>query len=185
MRKFLVLIFSIPFLSGCFSNRVFIEHDYKYSLGFNDYKTYTFVECQRDTNYICEDVQQAILQQMSARGYVYSANKPDLFVNFYVYYDPIKYTGYDQPNINYWLNNNSAEDTYKSVKYSLKQGTLMISLIEGSTSEIVWRGYANGIFNKNSQKRSYFKNIVANIFTEYPLFATGVAFKRSKINKNI
>lgn len=171
--------------SGCLSKRVFIEHDYKYSLGFTDYKTYSFVECQRDTNYICEDVQQAIRQQMAARGYVFTYEKPDLFVNFFVYYDPIKYRGYDQPNINFWLNNNGENDTYKLVKYSLKQGTLMISLIEGTTSEIVWRGYANGIFNENSHKKSYFKNIVANIFTEYPLFATDVAFKKSKLNKSI
>lgn len=185
MTRFLAVFLILFVSSSCLRNRVFIEHDYKYSLGFNDYKTYTFVECQRDTNYICEDVQQAIKQQMSARGYVLSYEKPDLFVNFFVYYDPIKYTGYDQPNMNFWLNNNTENESYKAVKYSLKQGTLMISLIEGSNSEIVWRGYATGIFNDNSHKKSYFKNIVANIFIEYPLFATDAAWKRSKLNKTI
>jgi hypothetical protein len=185
MIRFLTVFTVLLVCFGCLRNRVFIEHDYKYSLGFNDYKTYTFVECQRDTNYICEDVQQAIKQQMAARGYVFSYDKPDLLVNFFVYYDPIKYTGYDQPNINFWLNNNNENDTYKPVRYSLKQGTLMISLIEGTTSEIVWRGYATGIFNDNSHKKSYFKNIVANIFTEYPLFATDAAYKKTKLNKSL
>lgn len=150
----LILWFLVAAIStNCLRNKVFIEHDYKYSLGFTDYKTYSFVECQRDTNIICEDVQQAIRQQMAARGNVLSYAKPDLFVNFFVYYDPIKYTGYLQPNMNYWLNNNGENDTYKPIKYSLKQGTLMVSLIEGSTSEIVWRGYATGIFSDNSHKK--------------------------------
>lgn len=185
MNKLFLLLLISAISSSCLRNKVFIEHDYKYSLGFTDYKTYAFVECQRDTNYICEDVQQAIRQQMAARGYVLSYEKPDLFVNFFVYYDALKYTGYDQPNINFWLNNSDENDTYKPIRYSLKQGTLMISLIEGTTSEIVWRGYATGIFNDNSHKKSYFKNIVANIFTEYPLFATDAAWKKSKLNKTM
>lgn len=185
MNKLLLLLLISTISSSCLRNKVFIEHDYKYSLGFTDYKTYAFVECQRDTNYICEDVQQAIKQQMAARGYIFTYEKPDLFVNFFVYYDAIKYTGYDQPSMNFWLNNNSDNDSYKAIRYNLKQGTLMISLIEGTTSEIVWRGYANGIFNDNSHKKSYFKNIVANIFTEYPLFATDAAWKKSKLNRTM
>ncbi len=185
MKHTFAIFLILAICSSCLKNKVFIEHDYKYSLGFTDYKTYAFVECQRDTNYICDDVQQAIKQQMAARGYMLSYEKPDLFVNFFVYYDPLKYTGYDQPNINFWLNNSDENETYKPIRYSLKQGTLMISLIEGSTSEIVWRGYATGIFNDNSHKKSYFKNIVANIFTEYPLFATDIAWKKSKLNKTM
>jgi hypothetical protein len=181
---FLIICFSI-FCFSCLRNKVFVEHDYKYSLGFIDYKTYTFVDCERDTSYICEDVQQAIKTQMAARGYVYTSEKPDLYVNFHIYYDALKYRGYEQPSMNIWLNVQNDDPTYKAVNYSLNKGTLMISLIESGTAEIVWRGYATGIFNEKSSKKSYFKNIVSTIFTEYPLFATDEAFSRRKINRSI
>ncbi|MFC3811081.1 DUF4136 domain-containing protein [Lacihabitans lacunae] len=185
MKRIIFSLILLASLSSCFRNRVFVEHDYRYSLGFENYLTYSFVDCPRDTNFLCEDVQQAIMAQMQARGYRYSGSSPDLFVNFHVYYDAIKYTGYDQPTMGFWLNDLNEEEKYKQVKYSLKKGTLMISLIEGQSSEIVWRGYATGIFNDHSNRKSYFKNIVTTIFAEYPLFATDVAWRRSKLNKSI
>ncbi len=185
MRLYLYCILICVLGTSCLNHRFFIEHDYKYSLGFVDYKTYGFVECQRDSNIICEDVQQAIKAQMSARGYKLGAGSPDLFVNFSVYYDNFIYKGYDQPNLKYWMNNGSADDTYKPVKYSLNRGTIMISLIEAGSSEIVWRGYATGVFNAKSVKKNYYKNVVASIFSEYPLFATDEAFRRTKLNRSI
>lgn len=183
--KILVWVFLLAFtMSGCLRKRYFIEHDYKYSLGFNDYKTYGFVDCPRDTNVICDDVQEAIRQQMNARGYKMAKGVPDLFVNFFIYYDEFKYRGYDQPSIHYFLSGNSNE-TYKPITYKLKQGTIMVSLIESQTAEVVWRGYATGVFNSDSYKKSYFKNVIANVFTQYPLFASDAAWKRSRINKTI
>jgi Domain of unknown function (DUF4136) len=185
MKPGFIFIFLFIICSSCFRNRLFIEHDYKYSLGFTDYKTYGFVDCQRDSNIICEDVQQAIKSQMGARGYKLGSGSPDLFVNFSVYYDRFIYKGYDQPNLAFWMNNGQSEDTYKPVKYNLNRGTIMISLIEAGTSEIVWRGYATGVFNAQSVKKNYYKNVVASIFSEYPLFATDEAFKRTKLNRSI
>lgn len=183
MRKILYFSFLVIFSTSCFKNRIFVDHDYKYSLKFKDYKTYNFVDCERDSNYICEDVQQAIRSQMSARGYILTNENPSLFINFHVYYDAMKYRGYDQPGMNFWLASEETDETYKKVSYMFNKGTLMISLIEGGTSEIVWRGYAAGIFNKNSLKNSYYKSVVATIFDEYPLFATDEAFRRRNIGK--
>jgi hypothetical protein len=182
MRFFCFVL--LVFAASC-NSRLFIEHDYKYSLGFTDYKTYGFVDCPRDSNIVCEDVQQAIRAQMQARGYKLAYNSPDIFVNFSIYNDHFIYKGYDQPHLGYWINNGNETDRYKPVKYNLKRGTIMISLIEGGTSEIVWRGYATGVFNSESVKKNYYKNVVANIFSEYPLFATEDAFKKTKVNKSI
>jgi Domain of unknown function (DUF4136) len=183
MQKVFIIVFLGICLSGCFRNKVFVEHDYKYSLGFNAYKTYGFVDCERDTGYFCDDVQQAIKSQMSARGYKLAQEKPDLYVNFHIYYDAMKYRGYDQPSINLWLSEQKDDEKYRPLNYSLNKGTLMISLIEFNSSEVVWRGYATGIFNENSKKKSYFKNIVATIFSEYPLFATDKSTKTPKISQ--
>lgn len=159
-------------------NRVFVDHDYKYSNHFNKYSSYAFVDCERDTNILCEDVQQAIQYQMRARGYEFNAQKPDLFVNFMIYYDHVRYKGYEQPSLVNWVATENDYFRYKPVKYDLGKGTLMISLIEAETSEVVWRGYATGIFNKASSKKNYFKSIVRTIFDQYPLFASGKKGKR-------
>lgn len=182
MKKLLLLICISVAVGGCQRMKVLVDHDYRFSENFREYATYTFVECERDTNYFCEDIQQAIERQMSARGYEFNAQQASLYVNFSIYYDRFKYNGYDQPQLVNWLissQNNSS--TYTPVKYQMGKGTLMISLIEASTSEVVWRGYASGIFNDQTQKKNYFKNIVRTIFDEYPLFASGK--ERSNIRR--
>ncbi len=181
MKKEFFFLIVLVFLSGC--SRIFVNNDYRYSTHFNKYKTYAFVECERDTTMLCEDVQQAIQYQMRARGYEFNAQKPNVLVNFSIYNDRVRYKGYDQPSLISWVATEDANFTYQPVKYALGKGTLMISLIEVESSEVVWRGYATGIFNKESSKKNYFKNIVRTIFDQYPLLA--ITEKRQKAKENI
>lgn len=92
-------------------------------------------------------------------------------MNFTIYNDRLKYKSYDQPSLVNWVSTKDDNYKYQPVKYALGSGTLMISIIEAETSEIVWRGYATGIFNKASSKQNYFKSIIRNIFDQYPLLA--------------
>ncbi|MCU0326635.1 MAG: DUF4136 domain-containing protein [Spirosomaceae bacterium] len=163
-------------LSSC--TRVFVDNDYRYSNHFKEYKNYAFVDCQRDTNLLCEDIQQAIEYQMRARGYKFNAQKPNVYVNYAIYYDKLRYKGYDQPSLLNWIATEDDRSAYKPVNHHLGEGTLMISIIEAETSEVVWRGYATGIFNRNSSKKNYFKNIVRTIYDQYPLMASGKRFKK-------
>ena len=180
MKKALLFLSFLLFLSGC--TRVFVDNDYRYSTHFKKYQTYAFVDCERDTNILCEDVQQAIQYQMRARGYEFNAQKPNVFVNFSIYYDRLKYKGYEQPSLMNWVSTEDESYLYRPIKYELGRGTLMISMIEAETSEVVWRGYATGIFNKASSKKNYFKSIVRNIFDQYPLLATAEKVQKAKGN---
>jgi hypothetical protein len=166
-KSILILVCFSALLFGC--SKLFVANDYRYSSNFKNYITYSFVDCDRDTSFMCEDIQQAILRQMRARGYEFNAQKPNVLVNYQVYYDRLKYKGYDQPMLQTWVSTEDDNFKYKPIKYDLERGTLMISIIENETSEVVWRGYATGIFNKNSSKKNYFKNIVSTIFDQYPL----------------
>ncbi len=170
MRKTLLFFSILALLGSC--QRVFVDNDYRYSTHFKKYNSYAFVDCVRDSNILCEDVQQAIQYQMRARGYEFNAQNPNVFVNFSIYYDRLRYKGYDQPSMLNWVATEDENYTYRPVKYDLEKGTLMISMIEAESSEVVWRGYATGIFNKASSKKNYFKSVVRNIFDQYPLFAT-------------
>ncbi len=69
----------ILILAGCSSGRkVFVEHDYSYETNFKDYSSYTFLECERDTNNLCTEIYEAIRRQMQVRGYKLTAEKPTL-----------------------------------------------------------------------------------------------------------
>ncbi len=174
--KYTILLSFLSLLIGC--SRVFVDNDYRYSGNFKKYVNYAFVDCPRDTNAICEDVQQAIEYQMRARGYQFNAQKPNVYINYAIYDSPLKYKGYDQPALVNWISTEDERTTYKPVNHHLGQGTLMISIIEAETSEVVWRGYATGIFNKASSKKNYFKSIVRNIYDQYPLMARGETKRR-------
>lgn len=182
MKKLLLWASICICLTSCQRLNVLVDHDYRFSENFKNYSTYAFVDCEMDTNFFCSDIQQAIARQMTSRGYSLDAQQANLYVNFAVYDDKFRYKGYDQPQLVNWLiNREQADAVYTPVKYQLGKGTLMISLIEASTSQIVWRGYASGIYNEQMQKKSYFKNIVRTIFDEYPLFASGM--ERSNIRR--
>jgi hypothetical protein len=179
MKKIYFVLCLAALAAGSMScQRLFVENDYKYTEGFNNYSSYAFVDCERDTSFLCEDVQAAIERQMEARGYDFNAQNPSLLVHFSIYYDNMKYRAYDQPSITNWVATHDENFTYKPIKYDLSKGTIMISLLEAQKGEVVWRGYATGIFNKNSKQANYFKNVVRSIFDQYPL--TTVKVKKYK-----
>jgi hypothetical protein len=183
MKKYAILLPLLGFLMGC--SRVFVDNDYRYSGNFKKYVNYAFVDCPRDTTTMCEDVQQAIEYQMRARGYQFNAQKPNVYVNYAIYEAPLRYQGYDQPSLVNWISNEDDRSIYKPVKHHLGQGTLMISIIEAESSEVVWRGYATGIFNKASSKKNYFKSIVRNIYDQYPLMARGEVRRKIEEEKEM
>jgi Domain of unknown function (DUF4136) len=174
------LLFTMLLLAsvGFSCSRLFVENDYKYTENFDKYNTYAFVDCERDTSYLCEDVQSAIERQMEARGYEFNAQKPNLLIHFSIYYDNLRYQGFDQPSLMNWVATQDEDFKYRPIKYELSKGTIMISLLEADKGEIVWRGYATGIFNKKSKQTNYFKNVVRSIFDQYPL--TTVKVRRIK-----
>ena len=166
-RTFYVLVALAGMLCGC--SKVFVSHDYSYNKNFKNYESYMFIECERDTSYFCSDIQEAIERQMRAHGYRVANEKPSLLINYAIFYDRIRYQGFNQPTLMEWIATENEDYTYNPTKYALRKGTLMVTLIEAETSEVVWRGYAAGIFGKASSQKNYFKNIVRTIFDQYPL----------------
>ena len=158
----LIAAFSvILILAGCsFGRKVFVEHDYSYETNFKDYSTYTFLECERDTNNLCTEIYESIRRQMQARGYKLTAEKPTL--------------GYMQPVIKTWVDTENDGFRYEPIKYALDKGTLIVSLIDAQSDQVVWRGYASGLFNAGQDNpNNYYRNVVRRIFDQYPLFAKG------------
>ncbi len=169
-----IFAFTIILASGCSSSKkVFVEHDYSYETNFKDYSSYTFLECERDTNNLCTEIYEAIRRQMQVRGYKLSADKPTLLVNYGIFYDNLRYQGYMQPVIKNWVDTENEGFRYEPIKYALDKGSLIVSLIDAETDQVVWRGYASGIFKGAETSNNHYRSIVRRIFDQYPLFAKG------------
>ncbi|KAA0990758.1 DUF4136 domain-containing protein [Dyadobacter aurulentus] len=161
-------------IAGCSSGRkVFVEHDYSYETNFKDYSSYTFLECERDTNNLCTEIYEAIRRQMQVRGYKLTAEKPTLLVNYGIFYDNLRYQGYMQPVIKNWVDTENDGFRYEPIKYALDKGTLIVSLIDAESDQVVWRGYASGIFKGVEGSNNHYRSVVRRIFDQYPLFAKG------------
>ena len=172
--KLLLLAGVVVWGASCNSSRkIFVEHDYSYETNFKAYSTYAFLECERDTGNICTEVYNAIHRQMQARGYRLTTNKPTLLVNYGIFYDNLRYQGYMQPVIKNWVDTEDDSFKYEPVRYSLDKGTLIISLIDAESDQVVWRGYASGIFKTPNVAANYYRTVVRTIFDQYPLFAPG------------
>ncbi len=177
MRRFtlsLITVLSVCLIAGCNTSRkVFVEHDYSYETNFKDYSSYTFLECERDTNNLCTEIYEAIRRQLQVRGYKLSAEKPSLLVNYGIFYDNVRYQGYMQPVIKSWVDTENDGFRYEPIKYALDKGTIIISLIDAESDQVVWRGYASGIFNGAETSNNHYRSVVRRIFDQYPLFAKG------------
>ena len=152
-------------IAGCSSGRkVFVEHDYSYETNFKDYSSYTFLECERDTNNLCTEIYEAIRRQMQVRGYKLTAEKPTLLVNYGIFYDNLRYQGYMQPVIKNWVDTENDGFRYEPIKYALDKGTLIVSLIDAESDQVVWRGYASGIFKGVENSNNHYRSVVRQYF---------------------
>lgn len=88
-----------------------------------------------------------------------------------VYKNGLKISGAIQPNLESWLWNEDDAVKYQLVNYNLREGTLLIQLVDTKLSQIVWQGYASGMFDrKNLNKEMQLKRAVGLVFDQYPLF---------------
>lgn len=179
MKFFYKLILALSLVAmfvGCsIKKKIFVEHDYSYDTNFRNYSSYTFLECERDTNNLCTEIYEAIRRQMQARGYKLTADNPTLLVNYGIFYDNLRYQGYMQPVIKNWVDTENDSFKYEPVKYSLEKGTLIVSLIDAKSDQVVWRGYASGFLKDDPihNPNNYYRAVVRRIFDQYPLFAKG------------
>jgi hypothetical protein len=93
-------------------------------------------------------VQDAIASELEGRGYTQSANG-DLVVAYRVLEGKGRMKGYksDNPTMVVGREVRQPSDT---ATYTLEPGTLVVSLIDRKTSEVVWDGFASGLYQQNA-----------------------------------
>lgn len=191
-------------LSSCVSQKDYIiESDYSYQGRFNRYKTFSFVSIEkRDSSSHNEELERWIIARMEAQGYVYNEKKPDIYVNYKIYFSDLKYRGYNQEELDAYLNkevslvantneeelmlseeelaelekasNATRHKEYDTRYYAMDSGTLLIILVDRRKHSAVWQGYASGVFAHGADNLDrQLRRAAGVIFDRYKVVAEG------------
>lgn len=180
MKQFYVIIFLGLIVSGCLGYKELpVEYDYSYSGRFKKYNTFDLLRqptSNRDTTMYNPIIESSILSRMKFLGYRQTERKPNLLVAYKIYYDSLNFNGYEQPEIEEWIEQSLLEgdDEYKEKKISMRTGTLLIQLYDRRQEKLIWNGYATSLYGPISyNNKRQLRNAVISILDKYRFFADG------------
>lgn len=153
-RRVMMLVALVALAAGCATPRgPNTRIDYDKAADFSVYRTYGFpAETGTDrggySTLVTTYFKNAVSTAMDARGYKYSAEKPDLLVNFYMNTtertestpDPFRYGyyGYRRGLYAPWpMYDERRVETYK-------YGTINVDIVDAEKKQLVWEGVAEG-----------------------------------------
>lgn len=169
----------LALLASCFGSKDFIvESDYSYYGKFKNYSTYAFIDQQQfDLDTLVPDymIRKAIGHRMSLLGYKQEDKKPNLLIGYKIFFSDFSFNGWDQPELEKWLKKQGyVEEEFDRINYKLKEGTLMILMVDRKQKKAVWQGYNSGLIDtKVLDNERFVKGTVRTIFDEYKIFARG------------
>jgi hypothetical protein len=173
------LVLLLLVLAGCTSSHHVVESDYSYRSDFKHYKSFAVInriQQGQDSSMASEVVSKEIEDRMRLQGYrLATSKKPNLLVFHKIYYDDLTFHGFNQPSMEAWVKEQVDQEDdakYDPTRYNLRKGTLLIQMVDGRSHNVVWQGYASGLFSLNEDQR-YLRRAVRRIFDQYRAFAEG------------
>lgn len=187
--KFLSYVIVAIVLAGCSTTSSIIT-DYDRDAQFNDYKTFYWADefkmkkqnSEEDplfyNSLIQARMKNAIEQQMEARGFTLSEEKPDLLVNASVQMEEDQSGGsYASPYLYPYSPFHSGFGHSFGHFYgfygtqgtsSHMAGAIVVQLIDRSKKQLVWQGYAPDILHTDTEnKRKELNDAIVDIFSRY------------------
>lgn len=171
-----MVVVIVALVTGCFAYREYpVEYDYSYHGKFKKYHTYAFLQStdpSGDTSITNEVIKNVINDRLAVQGYKYKEEKPNLLVSYKIYFDSLKFQGYDQPEIEDWMKWQRTSENYNKHEYTLRKGTLLIQLYDRKQDRSVWQGYATGVYGNiyfNNERQ--LKIAVRSILDRYKFLA--------------
>lgn len=158
------------------NDNIIVNADKALNTDFSKYKTFAWASQVKTDNgvYFLNDyvlknaVRHAVLHELEGLGYEMKDQAADLIVNFRVFDKPVEiqgFTGYEQ---GYW-GTEEYRDRDDQRTYKLDAGSLIVQMVDRTTGQIVWQGYASGIMDNNvfDKDKERINQAVALIFDEY------------------
>lgn len=150
---------------------------------FSRYRSFAFyaplaIEKEGYASAASERMKAAARAEMEARGYVFSTDRPDLWVNInaytqqrtdvstmpsvdYAYYYSYRSRGYYV--VPYWRDRTDV--------YRYTEGTLNVDLVDAQRNRLVWEGIAVGRVSRTrdpAERDARINSTMADIFAQYP-----------------
>ncbi len=179
MKKIMFLcLMSIGFMCASNAQTIQVESDRSLEADFSKYKTF-YWSSQVDTwldegMYFLNDltmksmIRDAVKGELMGLGYEMQSNNPDLIVNFRVFDEPVTLKGYEGYGETYWGDERyrEPEDT---TSYNVEAGTLLLSIADRESGQVVWQGFASGLIENNAfnKDESAIRQAVNMIFDEF------------------
>lgn len=174
MKLTVVATFIVGLLfASCTRNQISVKANNDFQVNNSENRSYTIVQeasnrqewkLPLNETVIIEEIEK----QMRIRGYVESTKNADILISYSIYHKNLLIQEVKKVN-NVAPVQNKMLDIYRK---KLKDGTLIITMIDQNTSKVFWTGYASKILKsqKNLGNRDL-KNITRAIFDNYRLTA--------------
>lgn len=193
MKKLLILMGIAISLSACSSYDYYSVSNKP--VNTTRYKTYAFIpESQSkatstyDNDIATDKIVDAASMELNNRGFTLRNTSPDLLVKYTAvvnketrtYDEPVYYNppprlspriGYYRGRAIYYYAYNDPIPVYvgsRAGKMQIKEGSIMIDIIERKTSKLIWRGWAEGEVNDPQKAINDIPTVIANIFKKLP-----------------
>lgn len=152
-----------------------VEYDYSYKGNFKKYRTFSMMHAVGAQQSMTNDIiQKSIVARMKFLGYKENDNKPHLIISFRMFSDSLLFRGYQQPEIEDWVNSQKVDLDYNKQKFNLKTGTLLIQFYDRRQNRSVWQGYATTLYGSiDFNNDRHLKNAVISILDKYRFWAEG------------
>ena len=173
MNKIVIPLLFI--MSGCISEmRIYTDHDPDYNV--KSYKTFDWLQktnIEHENNPLHYNelndkrIKLAVEEQLKRKGYLLSADKPDLLVHYHIIVDDQSIVTTDPLGYfytPYWTHLQTTIRQYR-------EGTLIIDVMESNTNNLIWRGWASSPIDEEytpNKIDGLIKKAVANIFKKFP-----------------
>ncbi|MBB6001614.1 DUF4136 domain-containing protein [Arcicella rosea] len=180
MKRIVVTTFIVGLLAtSCTRETILVKANNDFHAINTENRSFTIVQevsrPQESISSLNETViQEEIEKQMEIRGYTESRENADVLISYAIY---DKNLNLQEVKKVYGITQNDVFEVYRK---NLKNGTLIISMIDKSSNKVFWTGYASKImkFNKSLANRDL-KNITRAIFDNYSVTANSYLAKNN------
>jgi hypothetical protein len=172
-----LLFFSLLALASCSGYKELpVDYDYSYKGRFEKYRTFDLMRPLNisDSSMINKSIEKSIAARMRFLGYKKTSIRPHLLISYKMFYDSLKFNGYDQPEIESWEKNKKEDLNYRKRKYNMKAGTLLIQFFDRRQNRSIWQGYATALYGDiDFGNERHVRNAVISILDKYRFWAQG------------
>lgn len=172
MARFLMVALVTLAMAGCASN---VVTDYNSAVVFSDYSSWAFAPSAGNASFVSLDgnrIQNAVEQELKSKAMnKVEASEADLLVNWQIVEEErLEQSGlglgfgFGTGNFGWGL---SSPPPVREVK----EGKLVVELVDKGSKEVVWRAASRRYLNENQSpetRRKLVDEVVAEMFTKYP-----------------